>query len=125
MTIDAVEYHLGDIADTEEHAAWHIGVFLQWCACSGLLAPRHAAAEAIADPVGFLLRKCGGRLDSADLTAAGDRFATYVYDDYLAALGDLADRLDLHDYLTARYQSLSRGHRVGQGTAEAPVAAGE
>src|SRR6185312_9520040 len=63
MTIDAVEYHLGDSAATEHDAAWHIGVFLQWCARNGMLAPRHAAAEAIADPIKFLLLKCSGKLD--------------------------------------------------------------
>jgi hypothetical protein len=125
MTIDAVEYHLGDTADTEDDAAWHIGVFLQWCARNGMLAPGHAAAEAIADPARFLITKCNGRLERDDLTAEGNRFATHVYDRYLAALGDLADRHDLHDYLDERYDALRRGHRVGNRAAEPPVTAGE
>jgi hypothetical protein len=107
MTIDAVRYHLGSGYDTEGEAAWHIAVFLQWCARNGMLAPTHAAAAAIAGPIDFLLQRCGGKLCQGDLTAEGNRFAGRVYPEYLREVSLLHGDGDhwelLHEFLDREY----------------------
>ena len=99
MTIDAVEYHDDD--------ARHIAVFVQWCARNGMLAPRHAAAAAIADPGRFLEHEFGGKLCETDLTAQGNRFARYAYQGYLKEVA--AGRAEfLHEYLDDEYEAMTR-----------------
>lgn len=97
-TIDAVKYHHGSGADTEEDAAWHIGVFLQYCAERGLVAPAHDLVALRADATAYVLTRCGGKLWDSDLTPEGAAFAADIYDAFLAEAGDLAIAAELSIY---------------------------
>jgi hypothetical protein len=106
-TIDAAKYHHGNGADTLEDAAWHIGVFLLFCAERGMAAPEHGLESLRADATLHLLRRCDGKLWRGDLTAEGAAFADHAYEAYLAELGDLTLAQEVDVY------SLGRQPQVG------------
>lgn len=89
-TIDAAKYHHGNGAETEEDAAWHIGLFLLYCAERGLAAPHHSLESLRADATQHVLSKCGGKLWDTDLSPEGAALAARFYDSYLAEVADLA-----------------------------------
>lgn len=88
--IDAAKHHHGNGAAELEDAAWHIGVFLEWCAENGLAAPEHEAEAVRADPVRYVLDHCGGKLLPSDLSKAGAAFAVRAYGEMMCELADLA-----------------------------------
>ena len=97
-TIDAAKYHHGNGAETEEDGAWHIGVFLWWCAERGLASEAHALASLREDASAHLLTRCDGKLWRSDLTEEGARFADEAYEGYLAEVSDLAMGADVDTY---------------------------
>jgi hypothetical protein len=88
--IDAAKFHHGNGASELEDGAWHIAVFLEWCVENGLAAPEHVAEAVRADPIRYLLNRCGGKLLPSDLSKAGAAFAVRAYGEMMCELADLA-----------------------------------
>lgn len=89
--IDAAKLHEGNGATELEDGAWHIAVFLEWCVQHGLAASEHSAEAVRADPIRYLLDRCGGKLLQSDLTESGAAFAVRAYGEMMCELADLAD----------------------------------
>jgi hypothetical protein len=91
-TIDAAKYHHGKGAATEEDGAYHIGLFLRFCAERGLASVQHQqqARELVVDPATYLIEKCGGKLWSSDLTPNGLAFTERIYALYIREITDIA-----------------------------------
>jgi hypothetical protein len=99
-TIDAAKYHHGRGAKAEEDAAYHIGLFLRFCAQCGLASAQHQTrlAELTSDPAKYLIKYCGGKLWSSDLTPDGAAFAERIYKRYLDEISDIAMGCDRDVY---------------------------
>ena len=108
-TIDAVKYHHGNGAASEEDAAWHIGVFLLWCGERGLLAASRALEKVRKNPTRYVLKNCSGKLWSQDLSPKGAEFALHAYGNYLNEVSDIAIHQDVSPY---RLRVLARSEEV-------------
>lgn len=103
MPIDAADYHHGRGAETREHAAWHVGVFLWWCAERGLAAKSHSVASLREDATRHVLRRCDGKLIERDLSEDGAALAKRVYAAFLRKLDERAKAVDVSVYALGRH----------------------
>jgi hypothetical protein len=92
MKYDDAAYHIAS-ADSEAHAAAHIGLYFRWCLVSGLVSEEHTAEPELADQLQnvrrgqltgteYLWENTSGKLADVDLSDEGNRFTKWFYDKY-------------------------------------------
>jgi len=96
MIIDKLEYHV-DEAGSEERAARHMAVFLEWAARQGFLDEAHDVKTVLADPVRYVVEQVPA-LTESDLNDAGAAFARDQYGEYLEILNEHAIEVGVSSY---------------------------
>jgi hypothetical protein len=109
MKYDDGAYHL-EPAESEAHAAAHIGLYFRWCVHSGLVSEEHTAEPELADQLQkvrhgqltgteYLWENTSGKLADVDLNDEGNRFTKWFYDKYY--LDELRSITRAQDYALA------------------------
>ncbi len=96
MAIDKLKFHVDD-ADSEEQAAAHMAIFLEWAAKKGMLSDAHDPAKVLADPVRYVIDECPDLAESDFKDEALD-FVQEQYGEYLDYLGEHAQDAGMSSY---------------------------
>jgi hypothetical protein len=110
MAIDRGDYHYED-AGSWEKACRHIALFLWWCFERGLATSDENEIDPVEmakNPTQTFIESCDTKLWEADLKPEGQEFAKSAYDDYLCALHDYAEKLEIGDYEVPESEETTR-----------------
>lgn len=88
MPFDKIKHHTDD-AGSDDAAAAHIAVFVEWAARHELVAEHHGKDDVVADPVRFVVERVPV-FTEVDLTELGAAFAREHYDEFLEVLDEHA-----------------------------------
>lgn len=81
MSIDKLEFHVDD-TESEEQAAAHMALFLEWAARKGFLSDAHDRDKVLADPVRYVIDECPNFAES-DFKADARAFVESEYEEYV------------------------------------------
>jgi hypothetical protein len=81
MPTDKIKYHVDD-AGSEERAAAHMAIFLEWAARNDLLSDMHDRDKLLADPVRYVIDEVPNLAD-CDFKDEALAFVNDQYDEYV------------------------------------------
>jgi hypothetical protein len=105
MKYDDASWHVGN-AESDEHAAAHIGLYFRWCAMAGLLSEDHTEDPELGRGLDglkngsttgtdYIWEVGSGKLSDVDLTDEGNAFTAWFYSKrYLPELRSVTGKRD-------------------------------
>jgi hypothetical protein len=96
MAIDRLKFHLDD-ADSEEQAAAHMALFMEWAANKDFLSDKHDRDQLLDNPVRYVIDEVPDIADS-DFTDEALEFVRAHYSEYLDYLAEHAEEAGMSSY---------------------------